>query len=198
MAPAFERVDGAIVTGLVVDRTRCAAGVINLVRDVKGNARRVALLANADDPSARALLASLNQAATRIRVPVGVARVRTADDYEAAFAQWERLRLQVVLVGPTTDTRRAAELALRYSLPAIGLGNGFVEAGGLASYAISSRELSGRTVTYVERILNGARPHDLPVGQLGAFQLALNLKTARMLEVDLPDALLGRADALLQ
>jgi len=53
-------------------------------------------------------------------------------------------------------------------------------------------------VTYVERILNGARPHDLPVGQLGAFQLALNLKTARTLEVDLPDALLGRADALLQ
>jgi putative ABC transport system substrate-binding protein len=198
MAPAFERVDGANVTGLVVDSARYAAGVVNLVRDVKGNARRVALLANADDPSSRALLASLNQAAARIRVPVGVARVKTADDYEAAFAQWERLRLQVVLVGRTADARRAADLALRYRLPAIALGSGFVEAGGLASYSIDIKEVARRTASYVERILNGAQPGGLAVEPLAAFQLALNLRTARALELDLADALLSRADAVLQ
>jgi putative ABC transport system substrate-binding protein len=195
MAPASERVDGANITGLVVDSARYAAGVVNLVREVKGNARRIALLANADDPSARPLLASLNQAAARIRVPVGVARVRSAGDYEAAFAQWERLRVQVVIVGPTTNLKWAADLALRYRLPAIALAGGFVEAGGLASYSVSSRETARKTAAFVERILQGARP---PVEQLAAFELAVNLRTARAIEIDLADGLLGRADALLQ
>ena len=86
----------------------------------------------------------------------------------------------------------------RMLCPSFALGSGFVEAGGLASYSISSKELAARTMTYVARILNGARPQSLPVEPLAAFQLALNLKIARALEVDLPDALLGRADALLQ
>ncbi|HWI38873.1 MAG TPA: ABC transporter substrate-binding protein [Burkholderiales bacterium] len=198
MAPASERVDGANITGLVVDGTRYAAGVLNLVREVKGNARRIALLANGDDPSSRALLASLNQAAARIRVPVGVARVRGADDYEAAFAQWDRLRVQVVIAGPTADLKRAAELALRYRLPAIALASGFVEAGGLASYSVRARDIVRRVPGYVERILNGIRPRDLPVEPLGVFELAVNLKTARAIEIDLPDGLLGRADAVIQ
>lgn len=196
MAPASERLEGANITGLVVDGTQYAAGVVNLVREVKGNARRIALLANGDDPSSRTLLVSLNQAASRIRVPVGVARARSADDYEAAFAQWDRLRVQVVIVGPTADLKRAAELALRYRLPAIALASGFVEAGGLASYAISSKEIVRRVPAFVERILKGARP--LPVEPLAAFQLALNLRTARAIEIDLPDGLLGRADAVIQ
>ena len=195
MAPASERVDGANVTCLVVDSARYAAGVVNLVREMKGNARRIALLANGDDPSSRGLLVSLNQAAARIRVPVGVARVTGADDYEAAFAQWDRLRVQVVIVGPTADLKRAAALALRYRLPAIALASGFVEAGGLASYSIGSRATARKTATYVERILKGA---PLSVEQLAAFELALNLKTARAIEVEFPDALLARADAVLQ
>lgn len=195
MAPASERVDGANITGLVVDGPRYAGGVVNLVREVKGNARRIALLANGDDPSSRELLGSLNQAAARIRVPVGVARVRGADDYEAAFAQWDRLRVQVVIVGPTADLKRAAGLALRYRLPAIALASGFVEAGGLAAYSVSSRETARKAAAFVERILKGAR---LPVEQLAAFELALNLKTARAIEIDLPDGLLTRADAVIQ
>lgn len=195
MAPASEPVSGANVTGLVVDSARYAAGVIGLVRDVKANARRIALLANAGDPSSRALLNTLNQAAARIRVPVGIALVRSADDYEAAFAQWDRLRVQVVIVGPTVDAKRAAELAQRFRLPAVSVANGFVEAGGLASYSISSRETARKTATYVERVLQGAWP---PVEQLAAFELALNLKTARTIEVELPDSLLTRADGVIQ
>jgi putative ABC transport system substrate-binding protein len=198
MAPASERVDGANITGLVVDGARYAAGVVNLVREVKGNARRIALLANGDDPSSRGLLVSLNQAASRIRVPVGVARVRGADDYEAAFAQWDRLRVQVVIVGPTADLKRAAELALRYRLPAIALESGFVEAGGLLSYCASPREIARSTTTCVQRIINGARPRDLPVEQLASFEMAVNLRTARAIEIDLADGLLGRADAVIQ
>lgn len=198
MAPASEQVRSANITGLVVDAARYAAGVVGLVRDLKPNARRIALVANADDPSSRALLNSLNQAAARIRVPIGIARVRSADDYEAAFAQWDRLRVQVVIVGPTADAKRSAALALRYRLPAIALADGFVEARGLAAYSIRFGEAARKAASYVERILRGARPRDLPVEQLSAFQLALNLKTASAIELELPDGLLTRADAVIQ
>ena len=199
MAPASQAVAGANITGLVVDSARYAAGVVTLARDLKPNARRIAMIANADDPSSRSLLASLNQAASRIRVPVGIARVRTGDDYEAAFAQWERLRVQVLIAAPSVDARRTAELALRSRLPAISLaGGGFVEAGGLASFAISPRETARKTAIYVERILKGARPSELPVEQIDAFDLSLNLKTAKALELEFPDDVLARANAVVQ
>lgn len=106
--------------------------------------------------------------------------------------------MQVALVGPTAQARRAAELALRYRLPTIGLMSGFVEAGGLASYSISSREMARKTASYVERILKGARAGGLQVEQVDAFQVSLNLKTAAALELEFPDSLLARADAILQ
>ena len=198
MAPASERIAGPNITGLVADSARQAAGIIGLGRDLKPNARRIALLANADDPSSRALLNTLNQAAARIRVPVGIALVRSADDYEAAFAQWDRLRVQVLIVGPTAHAKRSAELAQRFRLPAVSVADGFVEAGGLASYAISSRETARKTATYVERILKGARPSELPVEPIGTFDLSLNLKTATALDLEFPDGVLARANAVVQ
>ena len=198
MAAAFDAAAGANVTGVALDGAQLAAQVVNLVRELKPNARRIALLANADDPAGRALLGALNQAAARIRVPVGVARVRTVDDYAAAFAQWERLRLQALIVQATVDKARAAQLAQKYGLPAIGLSSGFVEAGALASFSENPRELGRKAASYVERILKGAKPAALPVEPFTRFDLALNLKTARAIEVELPDGLLARADAIIQ
>jgi putative ABC transport system substrate-binding protein len=198
MAPSWEPVSAGNVTGLLVNAVQVAARLIELIRELKSNARRIALLASADDPSNRAFLAAMNQAASRIRVPIGISRVRKAEDYEAVFAQWDRLRLQALVVHPSADTKRAAALATRYKLPAIGLSSGFVEAGGLMSYTESARPLIRRTVTYVERILKGAKPAVLPVESLGEFDLALNLKAARTLELEFPDGVLGRADAILQ
>jgi putative ABC transport system substrate-binding protein len=197
-APSWQPVSGANVTGLVVDAAQLAARLIELVRELKSNARRIALLAHADDASNRSFLAAMIQAAARIRVPVGVSRVRTAEDYEAVFAQWERLRLQALVVHPSVDVNRVAELALRYRLPAIALSSGFVEAGGLMSYSENRRQLVRRTAGYVERIVKGAKPAALPVEPLGEFDLALNLKTARALELEFPDSVLARADAILQ
>jgi putative tryptophan/tyrosine transport system substrate-binding protein len=198
MSPASDPVGGANITGLRVDRALYAARVVNLIRELKPNARRIALLANADDPSTRALLGSLNEAAARIRVPVGIARVRSADDYEAAFAQWDRLRVQALIVQSTVDVKRSAELALRYRVPAISLGSGFVEAGGLLSYSEDPRELGRKTARYVDRLLKGAKPGQLPVEQVTAYDLALNLKVARAMELEFPDGVLARADAMVQ
>ena len=198
MAPASEPAAAANVTGVSINAIQVAARVVEFIRELKSNARRLAILANADDPSNRAFLGAMNQAASRIRVPVGISRVRSPDDYEAAFAQWERLRLQALIVRPTVDLKRAAELALRYRMPAIALSGGFVEAGGLMSYSENPRRLARRVGGYVERILKGAKAAELAVEPMSEFQLALNLKTARAIEVELADGLLARADALLQ
>jgi len=198
MAAASEALSAPNVTGLTINAAQVGTRILELIRELKSNARRIAVLANADDPSNRAFLAAMNQAAGRLRVPVGISRVRTAADYETAFAQWERLRLQALIVHPTVDFRRSAQLALQYKVPAIAVGSGFVEAGGLMSYSENPRELGRRAARYVERILKGAKPADLPVEPLKRFDLALNLKTARAIELEFPDGVLARADAILQ
>jgi putative ABC transport system substrate-binding protein len=198
MAPASESIRAANVTGVAMPSAQVGARVVELIRELKSNARRIAVLANADDPSNRAFVAVMNQAAARIRVPVGVSRVSTAEDYEVVFAQWERLRLQALIVRPSVDLKRAAELALRDRLPAIALSGGFVEAGGLLSYAENPRHLARRAAGYVERLLKGAKPAELPIEALSEFQLALNLKTARAMELEFPDGVLARADAIIQ
>jgi putative ABC transport system substrate-binding protein len=198
MAPAIDVAAAANVTGVAIDGATLAARIFNLVRETRLNARRIAMLTNADDPSAHPFVLALNQAATRTRVPVGMSRVRTPADYELAFEQWERLGLQAVLVHSSVDQARAAGLALKHRLPAIGMASGFIEAGGLASYSESPRDVGRRAAGYVERILKGAKPGELPVEQLRAFDLAVNLKTAKTIELDLPDSLLARADAMIQ
>jgi putative ABC transport system substrate-binding protein len=198
MAPASEPVAAANVTGLALDAAQVARQVIDLIRELKSNARRIAILANADDPSNRAFVNTLNQASARIRAPVGILRVRTVEDYEAVFAQWERLGLQALIVHPSVDLKRAAELALRYRLPAIALSGGFVEAGGLMSYAENAREVGRGVARYVERLLKGARPVALPVEAVKSFDLALNLRSAKAMEIEFPDGVLNRADAVLQ
>ena len=198
MAAAAEPVAAANVTGLSINAAQVAGRVIELIRELKSNARRIAILASADDPSSRAFVSAMNQASARIRVPVGVARVRTAEDYDAAFAQWERLRLQALIVAPNVDKRRAAQLALQYRVPAIAVTGGFVEAGGLMSYAENPGALARRAASYVERLLKGARPAELPVEPVTKYDLAINLKTARAMELELSESVLSRADAIVQ
>lgn len=198
MASTFEAASAPNVTGLVINTQHVGGRIVELARELKSNARRIAVMANADDPSNRAFLNAMNQAAARFRVPIGIARVRTPDDYEAAFAQWERLRLQALIVHPSVDLKRTAQLALQNKLPTIALTSGFVEAGGLMAYAENPRELGRRAAGYVERILKGAKPAQLPVEPLAKYDLAVNLKTARALEIELSDGLLGRADAIIQ
>ena len=103
-----------------------------------------------------------------------------------------------MIVHSTVDKARVAALALKYRLPAIALSSGFVEAGGLMSYSENARDAGRKAARYVDRVLKGAKPAELPLEQLTAFDLALNLKTARAIEVEFPESLLARADALIQ
>jgi putative ABC transport system substrate-binding protein len=186
-------------TGVTAVGVEAAPKILDLIREIKTNARRVGLLADANDPFTRTFQAQLSKAAAaRIRMTVGVALVKSAREYDAAFAEWDRLQLQAVIVHSSLSRPRAVELARSYRIPAIGTSAAFVEAGGLMAYSASAKEVGRRAATFVDRILKGERPAELAVAQPKSYELALNLRAARAIELEVPDALLARADALLQ
>ncbi|HEU5195084.1 MAG TPA: ABC transporter substrate-binding protein [Methylomirabilota bacterium] len=131
-----------------------------------------------------------------------VVEARGPDDFDRAFAEMTRTQVAglIVLGTPVFDAarRRLVELAARSRLPAIYSWRLYVEAGGLISYGPDLRDLARRAATYVDKILKGAKPGDLPVEQPTKFELVINLKTAKPLGLRIPPSLLGRADEVLE
>lgn len=97
-----------------------------------------------------------------------------------------------------THRRRLADLAIKHRLPLMGSPIGYVEAGGLMSYWADQSEQYRRVASYVDRVLRGARPADLPIEQPGKYELLINLRTAKSLGLTIPSSLLQRADRLIQ
>jgi putative ABC transport system substrate-binding protein len=127
--------------------------------------------------------------------------VREPSDFDRAFAATagsEALLVQWLAL-TQVNGRQIAELALRYLLPSIfEIKAGYVDAGGLMSYGLDRRENWRRGATYVDRILRGAQPKDLPVEQFNKFELVINLNTARALGITVPPMLLARADEVIE
>jgi putative ABC transport system substrate-binding protein len=130
------------------------------------------------------------------------AEVRTPEDYPAAFAAVTAGRAQAVLAhgNPVNFRNRQliVDFALKNRLPGIYEERVFVEAGGLMSYAPSFTDLFRRAATYVDKILKGAKPADLPVEQPTKFEFVINQKTAKAIGLTIPQSLLGRADEIIQ
>jgi len=128
--------------------------------------------------------------------------VRRPNDFEPAFdsAARERAGGLIVLRSPTTDNvrKRIADLAIKSRVPAIHNDRGFVEAGGLMSYGPDLNDLYRRAATYVDRILKGTNPGDLPVEQPTKFEFVINLKAAKQIGVTIPPNVLARADKVIR
>jgi putative ABC transport system substrate-binding protein len=128
--------------------------------------------------------------------------VRTAAELEGAFAAMARARAQAVLVliGPIffAERQRVAELAIKHRLPTMSTLKEVAEAGGLMSYGPNQEDLYRRGAIYVDKILKGAKPADLPVEQPTKFELVINLKTAKALGLTIPPSLLQRADQVIE
>ena len=128
--------------------------------------------------------------------------VHTAEDLDGAFATMarERVRGLLVVASPLTRSQRTllAELALKHRLPGMFGSKENVEAGGLMSYAADFPDLTRRAATYIDKILKGAKPADLPVEQASKYELVINLKTARALGLKIPLSLLQRADQVIE
>jgi ABC-type uncharacterized transport system substrate-binding protein len=175
---------------------------LELLRDAVPQVSRVAVLLNPANPTTTGYAMVLRGAAQKLGVELHFQEVTHSDQFENAFGTIVAQRAQalVVIIDPLTvhNRGRIVELAMKYHLPAMYGFREFVDAGGLIAYGVSVSHLCRRAGIYVDKILKGVEPGDIPVEQPTAFELVINLKTARALGITVPPSLLARADEVIE
>jgi putative ABC transport system substrate-binding protein len=195
---------GGNVTGLAVNSPELASKSLELLKQAVPGLTQVALLLKPDamPPAARnERLKIWDAAAQALGMRLQVVEARGPEEFDRAFSDMARARPGAVTVVSTpafdNEPRRLVELAARHRLPAVYTFKVYVDAGGLMSYGPDISDLYRRAATYVDKILKGARPGDLPVEQPTKFELVINLKTAKALGLTVPPSLLARADQVI-
>jgi putative ABC transport system substrate-binding protein len=193
---------GGNLTGLTDLTVELSPKLLELLLTIAPKLSRVAVLVNPSVPIQTAMVKSLQSASEKLGVNVLPIEARDPIGIEAGFGRMRRERAEAVIVlGDVIfwlQRGQIAELASRNRIPSMFALREHVESGGLMSYGQNSIEPFRRAATYVARILNGARPTDLPVEQSTKFELVINLKTAKALGLDVPNELLLRADEVIR
>jgi putative ABC transport system substrate-binding protein len=175
---------------------------LELLREIVPNVQRVAVLSNSAGPNHAIMMGNLQTAAQSLGMELLLFDVHAADDFNAAFAAMAQKRVNALFVfgDPMFGVHRArlAELAVQYRLPAVYTNRPHVDAGGLMCYAASFPEIWRRAADYVDKILKGVKPADLPVEQPTRFELIINLKAAKAIGLDIPQSMLLRADEVIE
>jgi putative ABC transport system substrate-binding protein len=161
-------------------------------------ARRVGVLGNANDPFMKPFLDDIQQAAPKVRLEVYQTIVRGSGELDGAFAAIARSRADAIMIQGSLSDKLAVGLALKYRLPSLSTQKSAVQAGILMSYSADLTERGHEIARYVDKILKGTMPADLPVQQPTRYELAINLKTAKALGLTVPPALLARADGVIE
>ena len=193
---------GGNITGLALQQTEINRKGFDILTSAVPMAKRIAVLWNPGAPSHTPQLKAVEESARTLRVQLQTVVARTGADLESAFSAMAREHAHALLVlafGPyIVERQRIAELAIRYRLPTMFNLRDHVEAGGLMSYGPDFNALVRRGAVYVDKILRGAKPADLPVEQPTKFDLVINLKTAKALGLTIPPSLLQRADQVIE
>jgi putative ABC transport system substrate-binding protein len=189
---------GGNVTGVGGATAELAAKNLELIVELLPAARRVAVFVNADSLFATALLEHVQAAARLLKVEIKSIRIHGPDQLDAAFTSIEEWKADALLIHPALPQELIAALALKRRLPVVSPNSEFCRAGGLASYSADIRELSRQCATFVDKILKGRKPSDLPVELPTRFRLIVNLKTAGAIGMSIPPALLGRVDEMIE
>jgi putative tryptophan/tyrosine transport system substrate-binding protein len=193
---------GGNVTGMTSMAPEVAGKRLQLLNGVAPGAQRIAAVFNPDSQVELLWLREAQSAAAALRVQVQPIEARTPDDFKAAFAAIAAHRSQALLVAANPVSfkgrQQIAEFALARKMPSLFEERTFVAAGGLLSYGPNFADLFRRAAGYVDRILKGAKPADLPVEQPTQFELVVNMKTARAISVTIPQSLLLRADEVIE
>jgi putative tryptophan/tyrosine transport system substrate-binding protein len=192
---------GGHITGLSVQLTDLYGKGLEFLRAAVPEATRIAVLWTPEAPSHPPGLTALEEAARTLQVQLQPVVARSGAELEDAFAAMAHAQAVLVLgFGPYMAARqRLAEVALRYRLPTMFfVWREHVEAGGLMSYSTNFDDLWRRGAVYVDKILRGAQPADLPVEQPTKFELVINLKTAEALGITIPPMLLFQADEVIK
>jgi len=193
---------GGNVTGVTLYSNELAGKRLELLREVVPRITRVAVLAQRDHPPTVTFVSQTEAAAHTLGLQLHVLQVRAEpEDIARAFISMIKERDGGVIVQQTGSLNahmpRMADLATRHRLPTVHASRLFAESGGLLAYGPSLSALGYRAATYVDKILKGAKPADLPVEQPTKFELVINLKTAKALGLTIPPSLLQRADQVI-
>jgi ABC-type uncharacterized transport system substrate-binding protein len=193
---------GGNVTGLSSLAPEISGKQLELLKEIVPRLTRVGVLGTSSQPGNAQSLKETELAAGAFKVQLQYLDVLARKDIETAFQAASRGRADAVLllVSPVANSQRTqiAELAVKSRLPAIYFATEFVEEGGLMSYGVSFTDLFRRTATYVDKILKGAKPADLPVEQPKKFEFVINLKAAKQIGLTIPPNVLARADRVIR
>ena len=193
---------GGNVTGLSAFATEVQGKLLQVLKEIVPQIARVAFLFNMSNPVAQAQWKEAEPAARSVGLQPHLVDVRTARDLEPALDAVVKQRAGAVIVAIDAVTqaheRPIAEALIARRLPAICREREFVDAGGLMSYGVHYADLYRRAAVYVDKILKGARPADLPVEQPTKLELVINLKTAKALGLTIPPSVLARADQVIE
>ena len=194
---------GGNITGLATLAPELSGKQLELLRETVPKLSRVAVFATSTSADYPRMIKETETAARGFGGQIQHIDVRTGKDIETAFraAVKERADAVLMLAGGSVaspNRRRIAELAVTSRLPVMYERAGYVEAGGLMFYGVNLYDLDRRAATYVDKILRGAKPSDLPIEQPAKFELSINLKTAKQIGVTIPPNVLARADKVIK
>jgi putative tryptophan/tyrosine transport system substrate-binding protein len=193
---------GGNITGLTNLAPELSGKRLELLKETISKVSRVAVLWDPSTPGSAVTFKETQVVAPAVSVQLQSLEVRSSNDFEGAFraATTERAGALIVLQSLLTNAhrQRIVDLAVNNRLPAMYTQTEYVEVGGLMSYAPSYTDIYRRAATYVDKILKGAKPADLPVEQPKKFELAINLKTAKQIGLTIPPNVLARADRVIR
>jgi len=193
---------GGNITGLSTINTELTGKRLELLKEALPRLSRVAVLYNPSNPISPGQLSSAQAAGRTLGVQVQLVEVRTIQDFEAALETATRGRADALMAMPDQvfgDTRnRFVELVMKHRLPTMSWTAGHAQSGALMAYGPDEPEMHRRAATYVDKILKGAKPGDLPIEQPTKFELIINLKTAKVLRLTIPPSLLLRASRVIE
>jgi ABC-type uncharacterized transport system substrate-binding protein len=193
---------GGNVTGTSMLATDLASKNLELLKDCFSNLSAVGILANSNSPILRSYVSAVQAAAEILHVSVHVVGVRSPDEFERGFSEMGNAHVDAVIIMPdgmfNNDRKRIAELALADKIPAIGWSAEQPEAGVLMSYGANIPDLFRHTAVYIDKVLKGTNPADIPVEQPVLFNFVVNLRTAKAVGITIPPSLLARADEVIE
>ena len=194
---------GGNITGNSNIQPELAGKRFELLREIVPKLSRVAFLAHGGDSAHKLFLKETQEAAEGLRIQVRPVVIGKAEEIDAAFSTMNRERAEALIVQPLFiralgQGQKIADLAVRNRLLTVSDGNGFAEAGGLLFYGPDLATRYRRGAIFVDKILKGAKPADLPVEQPTKFELVINLKTAKQIGVMVPPNVLARADRVIR
>ena len=193
---------GRNITGMTLMGRELNGKLLEILKDVSPKTSRVVFLANPANPSWNIYPQALDATAKHLGVRVERVDAKDPQDFDLAFSAMNKSRADALIVANDSvfvaHDKRIAVLAVKHRLPSISRATGFAEAGGLIQYGEDLRDMARRAAMYVDKILKGTKPVDLPIQQPTKFESIVNLKTAKQIGLTIPPNVLARADKVIR